>query len=124
VLQRNTLLLVEDEILVRLVVAQALRDSGFRVIEASTANEVQAIFAAGEVPGLAILDDSAPGEMSAYQLLDWIAGNFPNVRVIMATGSNRSTFNTDSRARAMVMSKPLSPALLINNVKQLLRVTA
>jgi DNA-binding response OmpR family regulator len=37
--QQHTILVVEDEILIRLMVAEALRNAGFGVVEAGTADQ-------------------------------------------------------------------------------------
>ncbi len=44
----STILVVEDEILIRMPVADYLRDCGYRVLEASDAVEAQALLRAGE----------------------------------------------------------------------------
>jgi CheY-like chemotaxis protein len=50
--RQETTLFVEDEVLVRMPIAQYLRDCGYRVIEAANADEAMTVLMqAGGVPG-------------------------------------------------------------------------
>jgi two-component system, response regulator PdtaR len=64
------LLLVEDDILILRTLARGLRDAGYRVSEAESANEAMQICAA-ERPDLALLDIRLPG-MSGLELAKWL----------------------------------------------------
>jgi AmiR/NasT family two-component response regulator len=65
------LLLVEDDILILRTMARGLRDAGYRVSEAESADEAIQICAA-ERPDLALLDIRLPG-MSGLELSKWLA---------------------------------------------------
>src|SRR5689334_11159316 len=52
----STVLVVEDEILIRLSVSEYLRDRGHRVLEAASAAEAQQIFERGEAVELLFSD--------------------------------------------------------------------
>ena len=47
-----TVVVAEDEILIRLVLADALREAGFRVLEAGNADDVVAILNAIQIDGM------------------------------------------------------------------------
>src|SRR5262245_39813293 len=78
-----TILIVEDEDLMRGILAGLLSDAGFRVIEASGGDEALEIFAV-ESPALTI-SDIALGKMDGIELLDRIKQLDCDALVIMIT---------------------------------------
>lgn len=65
---RPTILLVEDEILIRLVTADGLRDDGYQVIEAANADEAKAILATEPLIHLVMTDINMPGSINGLEL--------------------------------------------------------
>ena len=86
----STILIVEDEFLIRLNLADHFRDCGFRVLEAGNAQEALQVFGAGEPIELMISDVNMPG-MDGAALATWVQSNFPDVRIVMVSAypSNR-----------------------------------
>lgn len=80
-------LVAEDEVLLRLALADYLRDAGFQVLEAANATEAQLIMAAADRVDVVISDVhmAQPGE--GFELALWFAANFPEVPVILTSGS-------------------------------------
>ncbi len=77
---QQTILIVEDEVLVRLVVADYLRECGYRVYEAVNAAEALAMLQAPEVSiDIVVSDVQMPGDMDGFGLARWIRGNKPGV---------------------------------------------
>lgn len=60
--QQQLLLLVDDDRLVLSMVAKGLRDAGYLVATAESAEEAEAWLASGQRPDLAILDVAMPGQ--------------------------------------------------------------
>jgi DNA-binding response OmpR family regulator len=81
----STILVVEDELLVRMQAADFLRDEGFDVLEADNAAEAMAIFAAASVD-LVFTDVHMPGDMDGCDLADWIRQNHPDVGLLVTSG--------------------------------------
>ena len=92
--ERPTVLIAEDEVVVRSVVAEHLRDAGFRVVEATNAAEAVDVLQAGEPVDLVFTDIAMPGIMNGVMLARWIYLHRPHVRVVLASGS-------PERARAL-----------------------
>jgi|SRR5579862_4059274 len=82
-----TILIAEDEVLVRGVVAEHLRDAGFHVIEASNAAEAVDVMRSGEAVDLVFTDIAMPGIMNGVMLARWIYLHRPDVPVVLASGS-------------------------------------
>jgi DNA-binding NtrC family response regulator len=81
--QPATILIVEDEDLMRGILAGLLADAGYRALEASTGEQALELFAA-EAPALTISDITL-GAMDGLELLDRIKQVDPEALVIMIT---------------------------------------
>ncbi|PZN97216.1 MAG: response regulator [Alphaproteobacteria bacterium] len=80
------ILVVEDELLVRLMISEALRDEGYSVIEAYNADEALSILDAGKAFDLIISDVRMPGSMDGLGLLDRVRQQSPALPVILTSG--------------------------------------
>lgn len=83
---QRTVLVVEDEPLIRMVLAETLEDEGYRVLEAS--NVLEAIAALGrhaKVDAL-ITDVDMPGDLDGLDLMRLIASYDSAVTVIVTSG--------------------------------------
>jgi CheY-like chemotaxis protein len=116
---KPTLLVVEDEILIRLATADYLRENGYRVLEASNASEALSVFAAGEPIELVFSDINMPGRMSGNGLADWIRQQFPDVKVLL-TGGELSAPQYPTSKYGPVITKPYSHEALLAQIKWLL----
>lgn len=82
------ILVVEDELLIRLALSDGLRDAGYQVIEACSGDE--AAEALGTVrPDLVISDVRMPGSLDGIALLAIVRREFPELPVIIVSGHLR-----------------------------------
>jgi CheY-like chemotaxis protein len=81
-----TILVAEDEILIRGMAADHLRDAGFNVIETANAAEAVDVLQSGEPVDLVFTDIAMPGLMNGVMLARWIYLHRPHVRVVLASG--------------------------------------
>lgn len=82
----ETVLVVDDEPLMREVMASLLRNSGYCVLEASGGVEAQRLIGTNKEIKLLLTDYSMP-EMNGLELARWFQGNHPGRKVIITTGS-------------------------------------
>src|SRR4029077_7874236 len=87
--ERSTILVVEDEILVRLMIAGYLREFGVKVVDAGNAAEATRILRSGEAVEVVFSDIRMPGKMDGIALAKWIARNKPDVGVVLTSGHAR-----------------------------------
>jgi DNA-binding NtrC family response regulator len=80
------ILLVEDEVLVRLDLADYLRRRGFTVLEASSVGEAEAVLTAGVAIDLVFTDINLLGPRDGVELAQWIQSHFPHVPVMLTSG--------------------------------------
>ena len=84
---KPTILVVEDVVLVRLVVADQLRQQGFTIIEASSADEAIRILKAAVPVDLVFADIHLPGSsLDGFDLARWIDQEQPDVKVLLTSG--------------------------------------
>lgn len=79
----KVILLVEDDIIIRLGMAEYLRACGFGVIEASGSKEARTIIIAGPKFDILISDAQLAGEDSGFALAQWVRQHRTAVKVIL-----------------------------------------
>ena len=85
---RKCILVVEDELLIRFALSDGLRDAGYQVIEACSADEAADILAS-VLPDLIISDVRMPGSLNGITLLALVRQSFPTLPVIIVSGHLR-----------------------------------
>jgi CheY-like chemotaxis protein len=86
------ILLVEDEVLVRLAISDYLQECGFKVYEAGTAAEAVEILESNEARiDLVFSDVRMPGEMDGFGLATWIRAHRPDLPVILTSADGRKS---------------------------------
>jgi CheY-like chemotaxis protein len=113
---RETLLVIDDEQLVRRSTVQALSDLGYQVFEAADGLQGLELFRQhGEQIGLVLLDLSMPG-LSGREVLRQLRAHNPQLKVIVFTGY--TTGPEEFAGVAQVLGKPLSLQQLAAAVRQ------
>jgi CheY-like chemotaxis protein len=82
---RHCLLIVDDEVLVRIGIAEALRGAGYLVLEASNAAEALTVLRARPEVALVFTDIRMPGEMDGMGLVHVIRDQFQHLKVIVTS---------------------------------------
>lgn len=117
-----TILVVEDEVLIRLVIAEYLRECGYRVHEAANADEAIAVLEAPEVSiDIVFSDVVMPGPMDGFALSRWVRAYRPGINVILTSGIERSAEIAGMLCEAgPLLAKPYEPQGVVERIKQLL----
>ena len=84
--RQHSILVVEDEFLVRLLICDELRLQRYAVIEAIDASEAIAILNSGVHIDLILTDVRMPGEIDGLGLLAFVRANQPLIPVIVTSG--------------------------------------
>jgi two-component system, response regulator PdtaR len=98
-----TVLIVEDEILIREVVKDELEQSGYSVLMASNADAAIAILEARQDIHLVFTDIDMPGSMDGLKLAACVRDRWPPVHIIVTTGKARPA---TIPANALFIPKP------------------
>jgi len=118
----TTILVADDEEIVRELVVEILGDAGFEVIEARDGLAAAELFAAhaGEI-GLVLLDAVMPG-LDGLQVHDRIRAIAPHVPILFSSGYGTDTFPAgffDAPGHHLI-AKPYRPRMLVEKVRALL----
>lgn len=120
---RRTILIVEDEILVRMAAAEHLRDAGYTVLEATDAAEAVRLIVADRSVELVFTDVHMPGEMDGNGLRSWILTERPYIKVLLTSGTDQAATGNGS-GRRHVIAKPYDFAELERWIRELLGIGA
>ena len=82
-----TVLVVEDEVLVRLMICEELRERGLRVIEAVTADQAAEVLQSSTEVDLIISDIKMPGRLDGLALARHVDAHFPGLPMILASAA-------------------------------------
>jgi two-component system cell cycle sensor histidine kinase/response regulator CckA len=118
----GTVLLVEDEDAVRMFAARALRNKGYRVIEAGDGEAaLDAINGFGQPIDMIVSDMVMPG-MDGHTLVRLVRQELPEVKVILTSGYAEEVFTEeiDRDTAIHFLPKPFSLKDLAGKVKELM----
>ena len=98
-----TVLVVEDEILIRELVAEELEVAGYTVVIANDADQAIAILEARQDIHLVFTDVNMPGSMDGLKLAAAVRDRWPPVHIIITSGKIRPL---EIPANALFIPKP------------------
>ena len=118
----ETVLVVEDEILIRMVISEYLRDCGYKVIEAANADEAILVLQHKELTiDVVFTDVEMPGSMDGFGLSQWVRANRQGLDVILVSNPARAA---DAAAELCesgpALSKPYEPQVALDRIRRLL----
>ena len=106
----HSILVVEDDPLILMTAAEALRAAGFHVIEAESADEAAAILRAAATPVAMVFSDiETPGELDGVELANVICKAWPRMSVVLTSGRVKPCPSTLPQGVRFV-PKPYDPA--------------
>jgi CheY-like chemotaxis protein len=110
--RKKTVLVVEDQALIRFAVADALEDAGYAVLEASTVLEAIGHLGQHEEIDLLLTDVDMPGALNGIDLARMVAECAPRIGIIVSSarcGGDRG----DLPSAARCLPKPCTAASLL-----------
>ncbi len=115
--EQPIVLVAEDEVLIRMVVADSLRDAGFTVIEASNATEALSAVRAGLQPHALVTDIKMPGELDGLALAALLLQEIPALRVFVTSAHIDGAHPS---LAAEYVAKPYDPHVVVQSVRRAL----
>jgi two-component system alkaline phosphatase synthesis response regulator PhoP len=121
----KTILIIDDDEMVRAMVTRYLERSNYRVVTASTGeNGIESY--RSEKPDLVVLDIAMP-EMSGFEVASSIRAiqrgeNRPHTPIVILTAYARSFFLSTGSETGIdsYLTKPISPEQLVSHIQQFL----
>ena len=113
----GSILVVEDEVILRMDLGDHLRSSGFIVLEAPNGDDALTVLRTEESVRLVVTDMRMPGEIDGGALVSWLRQEKPHIKVIVVSG-NLAVDVLPASADAR-FSKPLDMEALLHQVRHL-----
>jgi DNA-binding NtrC family response regulator len=112
--QRRSVLVVEDEALIRMMLAGEFEDGGFEVHEAGGADGAIALLEAGLEVAVVVTDVRMPGSMDGLGLAAWLADRRPGLPVVIVSGYvTQPEVAHLNPAVVAVLPKPYNPTSIV-----------
>jgi CheY-like chemotaxis protein len=115
---KRVVLVVEDEILIRIAIADYLRGLGYGVIESANAQDAIAVVASRVPVDLVFTDINMPGEMDGQSLANWLLAHRPELPVILTSGATKAAGGSGNRRR--FVAKPYLAGSVEQHIRELL----
>ena len=111
-------LIVEDEMLLRMRAVDIVEDAGFRPVEAVNADEAIAILESRSDISLLFTDIQMPGSMDGLKLAHAVHDRWPSIKIILVSGQVQPT-ESERPADSRFFGKPLSVRQMIGELQAL-----
>jgi len=112
---QSTVLLVEDEPLIRLFIAELLEEAGFRVVEAANAAEALVILDAGLPISVLLTDVDMPVGCNGFELAHKVHKSWPETEILIMSGRQWPAHG-DIPPGAAFLAKPCPNEAIVSHV--------
>ena len=117
--KRAAILIVEDELLIRMNAAEMIQEAGFEVVEAASADEAIAILEGRPDIIVVFTDIQMPGSMDGLKLAAAVRDRWPPI-LIVATSGHVKLGPGDLPQGGRFLPKPYSPAEITKILHELI----
>ncbi|WP_375272608.1 ATP-binding protein [Sphingomonas sp.] len=119
---QRTVMVVDDEPTIRMLVSEVLVEQGYTVLEAGDGAGALRLLGSGVTPDLLVTDVGLPGQMNGRQVADAAVALLPDLKVLFITGyaENAVIGNGQLAPHMALVTKPFSMDTLAAKVGVLL----
>jgi DNA-binding response OmpR family regulator len=119
--RKDTVLLVDGEVLIRMVLSDYLRQCGYKVIEAVNGDEALLILKL-DIPIRIVLSEiEMGGSIDGFGLARWIRHKRSDVRVLLSGSPERAAATAaDLCDSGPLLSRPYDPQIVVDRIRRLL----
>ncbi|WP_234889608.1 response regulator [Agrobacterium vitis] len=114
-----TVLIVEDEPIIRMTVADDLADAGFNVCEAANASDALVVLSACADIRVIFTDIDMPGELNGIEFAHVVRDRWPPIEIIITSGHKR-VGPAQMPARSCFFPKPYTHTDIVSAIKRML----
>ena len=117
----QTVLLADPDVIVRTLLAQYLRECGYRVLEASNTREARKFLADKSRTIEVVLAEMAIPDEGGFAFASWMRAEYPNVPVILAASVEKAAEKASNLCEdGPVASKPYDHQLIVDRIRRML----
>jgi len=122
----KTILVLDDDVLVRMPVVQFLRDCGYHVVEATSTDEAIAILQNTNTPVDVVLSEiDIPGSMDGFGFAQWARSVRPELQILLAGTTERTVRNAAELSEVgPTLKRPYAHKVVLDRIKRLLAARA
>jgi two-component sensor histidine kinase/CheY-like chemotaxis protein len=114
----TNVLVVEDEMVLRMRAVDIVEDAGFTAVEAVNAEEALSILESRSDISLLFSDIQMPGSMDGLKLAHAVHNRWPSIKIILVSGQVKLT-ESDTPADSRFFGKPLEAKQMIAELQQM-----
>ena len=111
------ILVVEDDALIRMDLADTLMDAGYGVLEASNADDALGILETEEISAL-LTDIDMPGSINGIGLANTVSERWPDCKIVVISGRYNPAQGS-LPSSATFLSKPVSEKALLKTMTEM-----
>src|ERR1700752_731729 len=116
----RTILVAQSDALLRMAIADYLRQYGYKVVEAISSDEALAILKDSTVIHAVLSDVKLEGEIDGFGLAQWVRANKPAIEVILTSGIALAAEKAWDLCEDGPLEKPYQPEELVRRLQMLL----
>jgi CheY-like chemotaxis protein len=114
-----TIFVVDPDILVRMVIADYLRDCGYKVVEGVNADDALAVLEAGRKIDVILTEVKLAGSIDGFELARQIRENHPDIDVILTSGVTKAADKASDLCDDGPLEKPYHPQEVVRRINVL-----
>jgi DNA-binding response OmpR family regulator len=112
---------VENDVLIRMPLAEYLRECGYRVFEAADVAEAKAVLNADTPVDLVFADANLSGEENGFMLASWVRQHYPNIEVLLTSSIPNAAAKAGGLCEDLgVVAKPYEHESVLRRIQTLL----
>ena len=116
--RRPVILVVEDEVIVRLLAVEAIEEAGYAAVEAEDAEQALRLLESREIDAV-FTDVRMPGAMDGQQLAAHVRQDHPDLPILVTSG-HRQAECAPATPGVLFLQKPYRAAILIATLSALI----
>lgn len=117
---QESVLVVEGEVLARMIIADYLRKCGYKVLEAASGEQAIAILSDTQIKIDVVLSDlQMTGAIDGFALSQWIKANRPEIEVVLTGSVQQSADAAGKLCDDGPLPKPYHPQTVVNRIRRL-----
>jgi len=109
-------LLIEPDILVRMVIAEYLRGCGYKVIEATRGEDFFTVLGAKTSIDIVLCEVQLRGQIDGFALAKQIREGYPGIDVILTTGAPQAADKAGGLCEEIALKKPYHPSEVVRRI--------
>jgi DNA-binding NtrC family response regulator len=116
----HTILIVEDEAIIRFELADFFQDAGYSVFEASDADEAIAVLERETTIRIVLTDIQLPGSMDGLKLAHYVRDRYPPTVLLVTSGMAHLTAEALPK-NSLFIAKPFDPIRVLEQIDRMTR---